>query len=87
LREFLSIFLPERFSISDCFETSNSYLNEIADAVHGLLYFGRGEKTMIRYFLGDYYISDGQKPIEIKVKAPIEWMALEEDSVAMMEMM
>jgi len=32
----------------------------------------------MNYFLGHYYISDVGKPIELKVKAPIEWIPLEE---------
>ena len=32
---------------------------------------------MDRYFIGDYYISDGSKPITTKLKMPIEWFALE----------
>lgn len=31
----------------------------------------------MNYFLGHYYISDVGKPIELKVKAPIEWIPLE----------
>ena len=33
---------------------------------------------MDRYFIGDYYVSDGGKPIDTKVKMPIEWLVLEE---------
>ena len=33
---------------------------------------------MDRYFIGDYYISDGTKPLITKVKMPIEWLVLEE---------
>ena len=33
---------------------------------------------MDRYFIGNYYISDGCKPLSTKVKMPIEWLALEE---------
>lgn len=32
---------------------------------------------MDRYFIGDYYVSDSVKPIQIKVRMPIEWMALD----------
>lgn len=31
----------------------------------------------MNYFFGTYYISDGTKPIELKVSAPIEWIPLE----------
>ena len=30
------------------------------------------------YFIGEYYVSDGSKPMETKVKKPIEWMVLEQ---------
>lgn len=33
---------------------------------------------MERYYIGNYYISDGCKPLSTKVKMPIEWLALEE---------
>ena len=33
---------------------------------------------METYFIGDYYVSDGRKPIETKLKMPIEWIPLEE---------
>ena len=33
---------------------------------------------METYFIGDYYVSDGTKPIETKLKMPIEWIPLEE---------
>lgn len=31
----------------------------------------------MNYFMGTYYISDGTKPIELKVSAPIEWIPIE----------
>lgn len=30
------------------------------------------------YFIGEYYVSGGSKPMETKVKKPIEWMVLEQ---------
>lgn len=32
---------------------------------------------MERFFIGSYYIPDGNKPIDLKVKMPIEWILLD----------
>lgn len=34
----------------------------------------------MEYYIGEYYISDGTKPIELKVKAPIVWIPLESNN-------
>lgn len=38
------------------------------------------EGCRMNYYLGKYYISDGVKPIEIKVSAPIEWIPIESNN-------